>query len=266
MVDFLASVRRAVVAMGGSRSIVGCVDTLRNPTGPLPPSTYWRRRLLIIGVLLVVVALVVWACTRSSGAEQKPTGAAASQSSKLPTVPEETASPTPSATPSASGSDATGSPTPSTSKSESKGSTKSSPKPSKRDGKTLCPADDLRVSVRTDQKFYSPKESPKITVIVVNLRKSTCYVDLGKEAASLTIISGKDRIWSNADCTDRPDEKLKKFASGDVYTSSVTWKRDRSAKGCPGTDATAEPGYYVIDAKVGKAEPDDRPVFVLKES
>lgn len=266
MAEFLGPVRRAAMATAGSRTIVSGVDTLRNPTGPLPASTYWRRRVLLLGVLLVVVALVVWACTRSSGAEQKPTGAAASQSSKLPTVPAETASPTPtataSATPSVTGSDASGSATPSTSESK----TKSSPKPSKRNGKTLCPADDLKVTVRTDQKFYSPKEDPKFTVIIVNLRKSSCYVDLGKKAAALTVISGKDRIWSNADCTDRPDEKLKKFASGDVYTSSVTWKRNRTAKGCPDIDATAKPGYYVVDAEVGKAEPDDRPVFVLKEN
>lgn len=245
------------------RSIVECVDTLRNPAGPLPASIYWRRRIVIIGVLLALVAGVVWACSRNSGAEPK-ASSAASKTSDLPTVPAETASPTVSATPSPtpSGSTGTGTATPSGTTS----STAASPKPSKRDGKTLCPASDLRVSVRTDQKFYSAKEEPKFTVIIVNLRKSSCYVDLGTAAASLTVISGKDRVWSNIDCSKRPGEQLKKFASGDVYTSTMTWQRNRSAKGCPDISSTAKPGYYLIDAKVGKAEPDDRPVFVLQKS
>lgn len=245
------------------RSIVECVDTLRNPAGPLAASTYWRRRIVIIGVLLAVVAGTVWACTRNSGAEPK-TPVAASKSNDLPTVPAETASPTVSATPSTSGSGSgsSGTATPTTSSSSSA----ASPKPSKRDGKTLCPASDLRVSVRTDQKFYSPKEEPKFTVIIVNLRKSSCYVDLGTAAASMTVISGKDRVWSNIDCSKRPGEQLKKFASGDVYTSTMTWQRNRSEKGCPDISGTAKPGYYVIDAKVGTAKPDDRPVFVLQKS
>lgn len=245
--------------------MVGNVDTLRNPAGPLPASIYWRRRIVILGVVLAVVAGTVWACTRNSGAEQKPAGAV-STPSDLPTVPADTSTPSASttATPSASGS-ASGSATTTPSASDSK-SGEASPKASKKDGKTLCAADDLRVSVRTDQKFYSPKENPKITVIIVNIRKSTCYVDLGTANASMTIISGKDRVWSNTDCTDRPKEKLRKFASGDVYTSSNTWKRNRSAKGCPDTDNAAKPGYYVIAAEVGKAKPDERPVFVLEKS
>lgn len=246
-----------------ARFIVEGVDTLRNPAGPLRASIYWRRRIVIIGVLLAIVAGVVWACTRNSDAEQKQPASAASSSSNLPTVPAETASPTNSVTPSP-GTSGSGSTSTSTA-TGSASSTSSSPKVSKRGGKTLCPDSDLRVSVRTDQKFYAPDEHPKITVIVVNLRKSTCYVDMGTAAASMTIISGKDRVWSNNDCSKRPGEQLKKFASGDVYTSSVTWQRNRSEKGCPSTKGTAKPGYYVIDAKVGKAKPDDRPVFVLQK-
>ncbi|MQA06752.1 MAG: hypothetical protein GEV07_30000 [Streptosporangiales bacterium] len=235
------------------------MDTLRNPTGPLPTGTYWRRRLIVLAVLLAVVGGVVWACTRNSDAGQKPVSAASS-SSALPTVPSETATPTVTETPGASGS-SSGTPTASGSKSGS-----ASPSVSKRGGKTICPTDDVRVSVRSDQKFYAANEDPKFTVIIVNLRKSTCYIDMGKEAAYLKVISGKDRVWSNVDCSRRKAEDLRKFASGDVYTSTVTWKRTRSAEGCKNTDIEAKPGYYVVDARVGKAKPKDRPVFVLRES
>lgn len=253
--------RRAVTEFGVAASIVERVDTLRNPAGPLSAGTYWRRRIIVLAILLAVVIGVVWACTRNSGAEQKPVSAASS-SSALPTVPSETATPTVTESPVPGGS-SSGTVTPS-----STDSGKASPSVSKRRGKPMCPTDDVRVSVRTDQKFYSSDEKPKFTVIIVNLRKSTCYIDMGKEAAFLTVISGKDRIWSNADCSSRKDEDLRRFASGDVYTSTMTWQRARSAEGCEGTDTEAKPGYYVLDARVGKSKPKakDRPVFVLREN
>lgn len=211
----------------------------------------------MLAVLFAVVASVVWACTRNSDADQKPVSAASS-SSALPTVPSETATPT-----------VTESPTPGASSSATPGASDStgsaSPSASRRGGKTLCPTDDVRVSVRADRKFYDPGEQPKFTVIIVNLRKSPCYIDMGKEAAFLKVISGEDRVWSNADCSSRKDRDLRKFASGDVYTSTMTWKRTRSAEGCENTDIEAKPGYYVVDARVGKAKPKDRPVFVLRE-
>lgn len=255
--------RRAATANPRFASIVVNVDTLRNPAGPLPAGTYWRRRAIVLAVILAVVVGVVWACTRNSDAQQKPMSAASSSSpAGLPTVPEETTSPTVTSSAAPSGSASSGSGTPSATDS---GSTSSSPSLRKKNGKPICPADDLRVSVRSNKKFYSPGENPKFTVLIVNLRKSTCYVDMGKESAWLTVISGKDRIWSNADCSDRKDESLRKFPSGDVYTSTVTWKRNRSAKGCERTNQEAKPGYYVIAAKVGKAKPEERPVFVLEE-
>lgn len=239
------------------------MDTLRNPSGPLPASTYWRRRLVIIGVLLAVVAGIVWACTNNSGAEQKPPSAGGT-STDAPTIPLETVSPTVTPTPTATGTTGTGEPTGSAT-TGTRSSAKASPSLRTKNGKPLCPASDLRVSVRTDQKFYSPGQQPKFTLIVVNLRKKTCYVDVGSSALGVTVISGKDRVWSTMDCSKSPAEKLRRFESGDVYTASATWKRNRSAKGCPDTSGTAKPGYYVVDGKVGTVKPEERSVFVLEK-
>ncbi|MQA78379.1 MAG: hypothetical protein GEV10_07860 [Streptosporangiales bacterium] len=238
------------------------MDTLRNPSGPLPASTYWRRRLVIIGVLLAVVAGVVWACANNSGAEQKPTGAAGTPTD-IPTVPADTVSPTPTPTPTGTGTTGTGEPTGTATTGTT--SAKASPSLSTRNGKLLCPASDLRVSVRSDQKFYSAGQQPKFTLIVVNLRKKPCYVDVGSSALGVTVISGKDRVWSTVDCAKSPAEKLRRFESGDVYTATASWKKTRSAKGCPATKGTAKPGYYVLDGHVGKVKPEERSVFVLEK-
>lgn len=237
------------------------MDTLRNPTGPLPPSTYWRRRVTLLGVLLLVVVGLAWACTRNSGAEQKPTGAVGSPSD-LPTIPSDTASPTPTPTPTPT---LTGTGTP-TGTGSTTAARPTSPRPSTSNGKVLCPASDLRVSVRTDQKFYSPKQQPKFTLILVNVHKTSCYVDLGSRALGVTVYSGKDRVWSTADCARGPDSRLHKLPSGGVYTANATWNRVRSVRGCAKTTVTAKPGYYVLDGQVGSAKPNDRAVFVLQKN
>jgi hypothetical protein len=216
---------------------------------------------MLLGVLLVVVVGVVWACTRNSGAEQKPTGAI-STPSDLPTIPSDTATPTPTPTPTTTGS---GSGTPTGSASTPGAHAATSPKPSTSNGKLLCPVSDLRVSVRTDQKFYTSKQQPKFTLILVNVHKTSCYVDIGSKALGVTVFSGKDRVWSTMDCAKGPAARLHKLSSGGVYTTSATWDRVRSVKGCAKTTVTAKPGYYVLDGQVGKAQPKARAVFVLQK-
>lgn len=215
---------------------------------------------MLLGVLLVLVVGVAWACTRNSGAGQKPAGAVGSPTA-LPTVPSETASPTPTPTPTTKTS-GTATPTGSAKTSKARAS---SPKPSTSNGKVLCPVSDLRVSVRTDQKFYSPKQNPKFTLILVNVHKTSCYVDLGSQALGVTVYSGKDRVWSTKDCAKGPESRLRKLPSGGVYTTNATWDRLRSVRGCAKTTVTAKPGYYVLDGQVGKAKPKHRAVFVLQE-
>lgn len=214
---------------------------------------------MLLGVLLVLVVGVAWACTRNSGAEQKPTGAVGSPTA-LPTIPSDTASPSPTPTPTTTSGTATPTGSASTSKARA-----TSPKPSTSNGKVLCPVSDLRVSVRTDQKFYSAKQNPKFTLILVNVHKTSCYVDLGSKALGVTVISGKDRVWSTMDCAKGPATRLHKLPSGGVYTANATWDRVRSVKGCAKTSVTAKPGYYVLDGRVGKAKPKDRAVFVLQK-
>ncbi|MGH3096713.1 MAG: hypothetical protein ACRDMV_12030, partial [Streptosporangiales bacterium] len=144
------------------------MDTVRNPSGPLPPHTYWRRRLVVLGALIVIVGLVAWGCSLSSDASQKNNvaGAGGSSPSSLPTIPSETST---SPTPTASDSTATATPSGSASSGSQDPSATASPKVRKRHGKRLCPSEDLRVTLRTDERYYSKDENPKFTLIVVNI-------------------------------------------------------------------------------------------------
>jgi len=65
-----------------------------HPVGPLPPRTYWTRRLLLLAGLAIVIAVIAVAC--SGGSAKTPS--AASRPSSTPT-------PSPTATPTCSRSD-----------------------------------------------------------------------------------------------------------------------------------------------------------------
>ena len=54
------------------------MSTIRTPTGPLPPSVYWRRRAVVLIVLIAIVAVVVIiAWPRGSGGAPAPSGSPA---------------------------------------------------------------------------------------------------------------------------------------------------------------------------------------------
>ncbi|MFQ6231004.1 hypothetical protein ACLML9_27765, partial [Nocardia sp. NPDC002869] len=58
------------------------------PTGPLPPEIYWRRRVFAIGALVVALAVVIWlAVTVSRGGDAPDAAAAASGSETTEPVP-----------------------------------------------------------------------------------------------------------------------------------------------------------------------------------
>src|SRR3954463_7338200 len=64
----------------------GYVRAVIEPTGPLPPTVYWRRRLAAIGSGLVTLLLIIWIVGMfgSDADTAQPSNAAAASSSNPP--------------------------------------------------------------------------------------------------------------------------------------------------------------------------------------
>jgi hypothetical protein len=199
-----------------------------HPVGPLPPATYWRRRLtLLLGAL--VLLLVARSCVGgSSPSPRTRAGAGAS----------------PSATPTATGSAA---PTTSPSRSPSPRATTSAA------GTGLCPDGVLRVTTRSDATDYKVGTSPRFTVTVTNTSATDCRRDLGGAAVELLVYSGPDRIWSSDDCGAGGGTEVLTLRAGASLEKSVPWSGKRSAPGCPSPAqrTQAKPGTYRVLARVG---------------
>ena len=186
------------------------------PVGPLPASTYWRRRLVLLAVL-VLLLLVAKSCV---GGGAKGTGA----------TPQPTGSPRPSAT-------ATQTP---------------SPRPTAvRTAPVTCRDGALTLATSSDAKQYTVGATPRLTVTVKNVSGSACTRDLGGGAVEVLVYSGADRIWSSDDCGADEGVSVQTLTAGASLETSVLWPGKRSAKGCPTDRPAAKPGTYTVRARVG---------------
>jgi hypothetical protein len=127
-----------------------------------------------------------------------------------------------------------------------------------------CDPAALAVSLKADAVQYSGKRLPKLFIGVKNMGPTPCLADLGSKALTLTVTSGKDRIWSSDDCQGKGDHDIRMLKPGQELWARSVWGKVRSAPGCPKGETTARPGFYVLDGSAHGVKPHKRVVFQLK--
>ncbi len=186
-----------------------------NPVGPLPASTYWRRRLVLLTVL-VALLLVARSC---AGGSPEP---AKGRPSPTPTT-----SPSPSASP--------------------------TPRPVKTTASRPGTCSDAVLTLRasTGERSYPAGSAVRFTLTVTNTGSAACRRDLGGGAMEVRVFSGKDRIWSSDDCGTDKGVSVQSLPAGGSLETGVSWPGKRSARGCPTGRPEARPGTYSVRARVG---------------
>jgi hypothetical protein len=195
-----------------------------HPVGPLPASTYWRRRAVLVAGLLAVVLLLRSCAGR--GDDRPVAGTASPHPTATATAP---ASATPQASARASAVTATRAPAP----------------------VPACRDEALALTSTTDQATYALGASPRITLSVKNSSSTACTRDLGSGAVELLVFSGADRIWSSDDCNPSTATAVTALAPGAGQAVVKTWPGKRSRPGCSGSAAPAQAGTYRVVARVG---------------
>lgn len=189
-----------------------------HPVGPLPASTYWRRRGVLLLLLLTLLLLV-----RSCGSGG--------------TAPKAKVKATPTATVSTS-------PTPRP--------TKAPPSVAA----AACADGALLLRTTTDAETYTLGATPKITLVVKNTSAAACQRDLGAGAVELLVYSGSDRVWSSDDCNPSTAKAVTSLGAGGTQAVVKTWQGVRSLPGCTGSKAAAKAGTYKVVARVGSLRVD----------
>ncbi|GAA0622069.1 hypothetical protein GCM10009547_26120 [Sporichthya brevicatena] len=131
-------------------------------------------------------------------------------------------------------------------------------------GPNSCAKSDLEVKLKTDQRVYSGSQKPKLYLGVQNTGDVACLVDMGSKALSITIISGKDRIWSSDDCQGKGTSDVRLLKPGQTLWARSVWSKVRSKPGCPKGMPTAKPGTYVVEGSAGGVKARKRAVIDIK--
>lgn len=227
-----------------------------HPIGPEPEQTYWIRRALVLGGALLMVLLLVALIANATS-----TGSAAAAAPPPPVVVPAGAST--SAEPSASPSPSVSASAQTSAKAKTSAKTKPSPSPSpspsakkttaKPAGPVACAPDQLRTTLTGKQRL-KPKQHVALRLSLINGSGAPCVVKVTPADFSLTIYSGRDRIYSTADCATAVKPVTKKVADEAAVAWSMTWNGRRSAKGCHNRPEIPRAGTYRATAKLDGAK------------
>lgn len=221
------------------------------PTGPLPPSVYRRRRVAAIVALVAAVALLVLTIDGLVGGDdsgQVRNVAGSDGDTVLRSTPPPMTRPSPggstTTSPTGTTSPAAESGTPSTSSSTTQ--PPSPPKP--------CPDDAIVVRADTGKPSYRVGEQPLLKLVVINVGEQPCVRDLSRKLRELVITRKSDgkRLWSSNDCYSPPGKDVRTLRPAKRLTFTLNWAGRTSAPGCPVERETVPAGEYLVTGKLGK--------------
>jgi hypothetical protein len=165
---------------------------------------------------------------------------------------ETAAATTPSATPSAGGT--LSAPPSSTASSGPRRSTEPSTKPSAEHTASNLPPENRYCSGANVRLVLSPAHRTIRSGVALNVAlklsaaQGSCTATLEPSRLGVTIMSGKDRIWTSTHCPQAIPRATLVLAAGKESSSTVSWDGRRSRPGCLPGGAVAKPGTYIVQA------------------
>jgi len=204
------------------------MSTFRNPVGPQPSSTYWRRRLVVILGLVAVIVVIVLIAVRPGG-----TPAASTSDDKKTN----TAAPADAEKPAA-------------------------------DPETPCAEGVVTVAAITDAGDYIASQQPLLSLSVTNTGTTACTFGVGADVQKYTITSGIEQIWTSTDCQAAATPESRVLEPGvALATTPFAWDRTRSDPAtCDATDrpqVTAAGASYHLDVTINGVASAETKQFLL---
>jgi hypothetical protein len=170
---------------------------------------------VVVAVLVIVLAGVLWLFW--------PKGTPAAQ-------PQSTQAISPVSTPAV--------PAPSTSASVKPSAT---PTPT---GPQACDPANLRVGLAGFQKLKQGA-AQTFKISITNNNTTACVLSVASSNFSLVVTSGKDRIWTTADCSAWVPAKKLTLTAQQPYVFDINWPGTRSKATCKTTKDAVAAGTYV---------------------
>lgn len=115
---------------------------------------------------------------------------------------------------------------------------------------TDCRGQDLQVTASTDASSYSAGSLPRLSAVVRNASDRPCRLRTSPARRVWTIVSGRDQVWTSADCVGTGGVATRRLKAGNTIAYALVWNRHRSSKDCPTQTRAAAPGTYQLRVSV----------------
>jgi hypothetical protein len=235
------------------------------PTGPLPQSVYWRRRVFAAGVSVLAVVLLAWIIgglveaddqhpvqgTASASVIQTSTGPDGRVTSARASAPPSSPGPddprgSVSASPRTAAPSETGQPT-------VKPAPPAAPAPAPPPGPPQPCADAMvKVSATPDAPSYPVGARPLLRLQVMNVGPAPCTRDVSRKLREILVLGADGtRLWSSNDCYGPPEQDVRVLAPNNAVAFTVNWAGRTSEPGCPVDRRTVPAGTYQVVGKLG---------------
>ncbi|NLG55288.1 MAG: hypothetical protein GX542_06520 [Rhodococcus sp.] len=228
------------------------------PTGPLPPEIYWRRRAVALGALVLALVLVVFLIVSLGGSDPDPAEAGTTGVEVAATPTSISNSSSGSGSGGSGGSGGTGGEGSGGDTTESTATTKTSAPPGPPAPAGQCPDQSLAIKVNHDKPTYMPGEEPTFTTIITNIGDEKCERDLGSGFQQVLVytLDGQHRLWSNTDCFPQTEPDVRAMEPGEQAVFSVKWSGKTSMPDCTQQPEPVRepvgPGAYIAVAQIGE--------------
>lgn len=210
--------------------------------GRRPSAVVYRRRRLAVAVLgvLVLVALAVGGAAMAGlfGGQDAAGDPSTAASTAPPTGPGLSASRTP---PSASAAP-TATPSATATSAATPGATPSS---------GGCDPAAVVVVAATDERTYSPDETPVLSLIIRNTGTAPCTVNVGTSQMEFVLTRGADRVFSSVDCQESSEDLDRVIEPKGEERATFEWARNRTVPGCTVVDGEPQTGEYTLTTRLG---------------
>lgn len=233
------------------------------PTGPLSPEVYWRRRVLALAGVVVVLLLLIWlvAALVDRPAERPVQPAAqqidtTSEPASPPTVPVAASSgqrlqPFDDLRPASSPPAGSGAAPPAPAAVSPVAPPAAPPAPP--GPPQPCPDATTVITAAPGRAEYRVGSKPVFTLSVTNTGPAACTRDLDARLQELLVFAadGTTRLWSSNDCYPGDSVDVRVLQPGETVSFKVTWAGRSSSPGCVVKRETIQAGDYYVVAKLG---------------
>jgi hypothetical protein len=114
----------------------------------------------------------------------------------------------------------------------------------------ICNGANIDLDVVAFQKVKASAAKTTFSVSATNTSTQLCRIDLSAANTSAKIVSGKDQIWSTADCDDWISPKSGSVEPSGKFDWTLDWTLRRSSASCKLATPQLKPGTYQIQVNL----------------